>query len=124
MTSMGKGMLVALNAWLTILLTQQMAPDVAQPWIPAIPIAILSYVVASLFLSIYDFSSLAILHCFILNEDQEGKVSPPDALKDFLEQDKATAEKKGKKTKQIEDGPPELKKSMSGNEGNERNQME
>ena len=99
MTSMGKGMLVALNAWLTILLTQQMAPDVAQPWIPAIPIAILSYVVASLFLSIYDFSSLAILHCFILNEDQEGKVSPPDALKDFLEQDKATAEKKGKKTK-------------------------
>jgi hypothetical protein len=67
-----------------------MSPRVEQPWIPAIPIGILTYAVATLFLSIYDFSSLAILHCFILNEDQADKGSkyaPPEALKDFLELD-------------------------------------
>ena len=110
MTSIGKGMLVAFNAWLTILLTQQMSPEVQQPWVPAVPIAILSYVVASLFLSIYDFSSLAILHCFILNEDQGGKIAPPDALKDFLEADRDFAEKKGKKVKsEDKSDKPELR---------------
>lgn len=85
---MGKGLIVAFNVYLTIALTQQMNPQVQQPWIPAIPIGILAYVVASLFLSIYDYSSLAILHCFILNEDQKGNTRPPKALEDFMELDK------------------------------------
>jgi len=110
MTSMGKGMLVAFNAWLTILLTQKMTPEVQQAWIPAIPVGILSYVVASLFLSIYDFSTLAILHCFILNEDQGGKVDPPDALKEFLDQDQERAEKSGKTNKKVD--PADLKSSQ------------
>ena len=45
--------------------------------------------VASLFLSIYDFGTLAILHCFILNEDVGGKVNTPECLVQFLESTKA-----------------------------------
>lgn len=74
---------------------------------PAIPIGILSYVVASLFLSIYDFSSLAILHCFILNEDQDGKIVPPEALKGFLDLDNVQKQKSGKDNKKIEGEPKE-----------------
>lgn len=100
MTSMGKGLIVAFNVYLTIVLTQSMNPNVQQPWIPAIPIGILAYVVASLFLSIYDFSSLAILHCFILNEDQNGSTRPPKALEDFMDIDSKHA-RSGRDNKRV-----------------------
>jgi len=50
-------------------------------------------------LSIYEFGTLAILHCFILNEDLEGRVNTPKALQGFLDETKVHETKKssGKK---------------------------
>lgn len=40
--------------------------------------------VGSLFLSIFSFSSTAILHCFLLSEETGGYGNAPAYLKDFL----------------------------------------
>jgi hypothetical protein len=43
-----------------------------------------AYIVGSLFLSIFSFSSTAILHCFLLDEETgDGKLTP-DSLKSFI----------------------------------------
>lgn len=55
------------------------------PMIPAVIIGILSYLIASLFLSIFSFSCTAILHCFLLDEDTGGSAVTPDSLKSFLD---------------------------------------
>lgn len=53
--------------------------------LPALLILILSYFVASLFLSIFSFSSTAILHAFIADRDTGGGTNTPAALLKFVE---------------------------------------
>jgi len=86
MAMIGKGIITSLCVVLTYFTVGKMSPTVAQPWIPAIIIGILAWLVASLFLSIYEFGTLAILHCFILNEDLGGKVNTPASLVEFLDE--------------------------------------
>ena len=69
MMMLGKGTIMAASAYLTILIVQMQYPEVQQPFIPAIIVALVGYVVGSLFLSIFSFSCTAILHCFLLEED-------------------------------------------------------
>jgi len=86
MVWIGKGCIVALSVWLTILLVQEMHPEVTMPLIPAVFVGIFAYVVATLFLNIFSSSALAILHSFILTEDQDGpKDHIPESLKPFLD---------------------------------------
>ena len=94
MMLLGKGTIMAASAYITILYVKYAYPMVQQPFIPAILVAVIAYVVGSLFLSIFSFSSTAILHCFILNEDTGGDVPPPKSLQPFLDyNDKVNAEK-------------------------------
>jgi len=53
--------------------------------LPALLILILSYFVASLFLSIFSFSSTAILHAFIADRDTGGGTNTPQALLKFVD---------------------------------------
>lgn len=53
--------------------------------LPALLILILAYFVASLFLSIFSFSSTAILHAFIADRDTGGGATTPAALLKFVE---------------------------------------
>jgi len=85
MVIIGKGAITALNVWLTIMLCQTMVPEVKMPFIPALIVGIVCFVIASLFLGIFDSSSLAILHCFILSEDQGADHNIPDVLKGHLD---------------------------------------
>lgn len=56
--------------------------------VPALVVAIFAYMIASVFLSVFDFSALTILHCFCLDESQGGGTrNTPDGLKKFLEKD-------------------------------------
>jgi len=53
--------------------------------VPAVIIGIVSYLIGSLFLSIFSFSCTAILHCFLLDEDTGGSAVTPNSLKGFLD---------------------------------------
>jgi hypothetical protein len=46
--------------------------------------------IASVFLAVFDFSALTILHCFSLDEEQGGSRNTPDGLRKFLDMDPET----------------------------------
>ena len=86
MLILGKGLIVALSAWLTYVITQYSIGDkVQQPLVPAVANGLWAFLVASLFLGIFDFSGMAILQCFLVNEELGGTKYTPDSLKDFIE---------------------------------------
>jgi hypothetical protein len=65
-----------------------MAPEVEIVFVPAFIIAIFAWLISSVFLQVYDFSALTILHCFCLDESQgTGTRNTPNGLKSFLEKD-------------------------------------
>jgi len=66
-----------------------MTPDVEMIFIPAAIIGLFAWMISSVFLSVYDFSALTILHCFCLDESQHNGAATftPDGLKSFLEKD-------------------------------------
>lgn len=71
MTAIGKGVIVGLSTYITIVLAQQnvlVATEGATihlPYIPAFPVLLISWLVAGLFITIFDFSALTILQCFL-----------------------------------------------------------
>ena len=81
----GKALIIALSVWVTLLMVEGMYPEVGQPIVPAVFVGIIAYYSSCLFLSIYDYASLTILHCFIVDLDLGGSQSTPDCLKDFIE---------------------------------------
>jgi len=83
---LGKGSIVATSGYVTYLLCQYALPEVQNPLVPAIFIGIWAYLVSSLYLGIFEFSSMAILQCFIFNEEIGGKDYTPDALRPFIQQ--------------------------------------
>lgn len=102
---LGKGTIMGLSAWITFLITKYKFPGVQQPFIPALIVALFSYLVGSLFLSIFSFSCTAILHCFISDEDNGGSDRTPKSLQPFLD---------FVDSKQEKDKETEIKKSDTG----------
>lgn len=96
---LGKGFICAGCTLLTYVIVDQQYPLVQQPLIPAMCILCYSYVVASLFITIFSFSARTILHCFLLDEENGGSKDTPQCLKAFLdycdENNKANEEKEG-----------------------------
>ena len=81
----GKILVTTACAFLTIALIDAQYPDLEQPFVPATIIAVFAYLTASMFLSVFDFSALTILHAFCLDEEQGGSRNTPDGLKKFLD---------------------------------------
>jgi len=102
MTVLGKGTIMALSAFCTFLICKYGYPDVQQPLIPTLPIALFAYMVADLFLSIFGFSATAILHCFILDEEHGGSGNTPKGLQKLIDE---LEEKKGDSKSAKEAGP-------------------
>jgi len=98
--------------YLTFLIIKETAPDVQQPLIPAALVGICAYVVGSIFLSIFSFSSTAILHCFIMNEDIGGSDITPDSLQGFLTMNEAR-KAKDEAFKKIDDAETNGKKNST-----------
>lgn len=67
MTSIGKGVIVGLSVFITILLAQNNVlvatpgAKIQLPYIPAFPVLLISWLVAGLFITVFDFSALTIL---------------------------------------------------------------
>ena len=62
-------------------------PQVQQPYISAYCVMLSAYIIAGLFLSCFDFSSLSILHAFMVAEELNLKVNIPESLQKFLDLD-------------------------------------
>lgn len=84
---LGKAVVMGLSMFIgyLIIMYSDDTKDVNSPIAPVIVIGIISYIIGSIFLSVYSFSSTAILHCFLLNEDR-GISDAPKSLQPFLEE--------------------------------------
>ena len=89
MMLLGKGTIVGISTYITLLIVEYNDGYnyqwVQQPFIPAICVGMIAYVVSSLFLSIYSFSSTTILYCFIIAEEIGSNIPPPMSLQPFLD---------------------------------------
>jgi len=100
---------MSFSAALTYILIKFQYPEVSQPLVGACIVAMVSYLVGSLFLSVFSFSCTALLHCFIMSEDQGINANTPKSLEPFLElSDKQKANSKAK-TKEQHDAEKEEK---------------
>lgn len=98
MMMLGKGTIMGCSAALTMIVVKHTYPQVQQPFIPAIVVTIVAYLVASLFLSIFSFSCTAILHSFLYDEDCGGSNRTPKSLQSFTDyEDKKAKEEAEKK---------------------------
>jgi len=95
MTMIGKGVIIGFCVWLTMALAQEnllvaeSGGKIQQPFVPAFIVFLVTWTVSSLFISIFDFSCLTILQCFLTCKETKeftGKVFAPDALMPFLEE--------------------------------------
>jgi len=87
---LGKGCIVASSAYISYMFFMMQYPQLTQPLIPAVIVAIIAYLVGSLFMSVFTFSSTTILHSFILDEDTGASRNTPSGLRSFMdENDKA-----------------------------------
>lgn len=77
---------------------------------PAVVILLVSYMVGSMFLSVFSFACTALLHCFILDEDTGGSDLTPKSLQGFLDMNDAKVEKE-KKFKKVEGTGSEVDKA-------------
>jgi len=101
MMVLGKGTIMSFSSALTFILIKYQYPEVTQPLVGACIVAMVSYLVASLFLSIFSFSCTALLHCFIMAEDQGYNATTPKSLQPFL--DMSDEQKAGAKAKTKEE---------------------
>lgn len=85
LSMLGKGSIMSTSALLTYVITKYNYPRVFNPWIPTMVVALIAYVTASVFLNIFSFSALTILHSFLLDEESGKSVNTPPELADFME---------------------------------------
>lgn len=84
MSLLGKGFIVGLTGFLTFVITEYAMAEIEKPIIVAVVGAIIGYFVASLFLQLFDFTSLAILQCYLCNKEAGGSIDAPEELREFL----------------------------------------
>ena len=88
---LGKVVIMGLSGWIAylIIMASPMREKVYSPVFPIVIVVAIAYLVASVILSMFSFSSTAILHCFILDSElaEKGKVNAhtPASLVPFIE---------------------------------------
>lgn len=89
------GLGVALIGWYLLLEWEEVKDDVYTPIIPTIACFVIGYILATLFLTIYDLACSAILQCFLIDEETPGiqGKNRPAALEPFLRNLKTRSEK-------------------------------
>ena len=80
----GKAIIMGLSGFIAYIIIMQsfLSDEVSSPIFPVIACIIISYIVGSIFLSVYSFSSTAILHCYILDEEI-GSNKRPKSIEEF-----------------------------------------
>ncbi len=72
----GKGVIIVISGWIGYLIIMNSASlkdTVYSPIFPTIIVVFIAYLLASIFLSVFSFSSTAILHCFIIDSELASK---------------------------------------------------
>ncbi len=67
-----------------IIMNTSLRQNLYSPVFPIIVVVIISYILSSIFLSVYSFSANAILHAFLADEEVGGN-RQPESLKKFIE---------------------------------------
>ena len=75
---LGKAVVCALSGLIgyIILMNSKYKDQISSPIFPVIVCVFIAYLISSVFLSVYSFSSTAILHCFLLDEETKGEHRP------------------------------------------------
>lgn len=75
MTGIGKGVIVGASVYITMVLAQENVlvttegTTIQQPFVPAFVVLLVAWLVAGLFISIFDFACLTILQCFLTSKE-------------------------------------------------------
>ena len=74
------------TAWICyiIIMNTHLRQSLYSPVFPIIVVVVISYILSSIFLSVYSFSANAILHAFLADEEVGGN-RQPESLKKFIE---------------------------------------
>jgi hypothetical protein len=75
---LGKALICALSGLICyiIIMNSNLKDRVSSPIFPTIIAVFIAYLISAIFLSVYSFSSTAILHCFLLDEETKGNHRP------------------------------------------------
>lgn len=95
---LGKALIMILSGWIAYIILMNSSNIKGKLYSPIFPVVVvvgISYLLASIFLSIYSFSATTILHCFILDEEVKGNHAPK-SLMSFIERNNQVLEKKNK----------------------------
>lgn len=86
MMVLGKATVMALSGLIgyIILMNSKYKDQITSPIAPVVVCVIIAYLISAIFLSVYSFSSTAILHCFLLDEETKGN-HRPKSLETFIE---------------------------------------
>lgn len=98
----GKAMIMIASGWIAylILMNSPMKDQIYSPVFPVIVVVIIAYLLSSIFLSVYSFSSTAILHAFLLDEEVKGNRAPK-SLQAFIQRNEQLNAKKNKNGEDI-----------------------
>jgi hypothetical protein len=123
MTGIGKGVIVGASVYITMVLAQENVlvttegTTIQQPFVPAFVVLLVAWLVAGLFISIFDFACLTILQCFLTSKEvastKGGKIFAPPSLRGYL-----------RKTGEEYDEDNSPKKGDGGKDGGDANAME
>lgn len=109
---LGKAVIMTSSGVITYLLCTNttVGAELSSPIGPCVVVVIISYMIGSIFLSVYSFASTAILHSYLLDEELKGGHTPP-SLQPFIDSnDKIYKKDKDTKSGQgVSSGPGEEK---------------
>ena len=77
----GKGTIMILSGWIGYLIivnSSELKDKVASPVFPVVIVVVISYLIASIFLSLFSFSADTILHCYIVSDELATKNKRPN----------------------------------------------
>ena len=58
---------------------------IQQPFVPVFFVVLEAWIVAAFFISLFDFSCLTILQCFLISKELKSTIWAPDALLDLID---------------------------------------
>ena len=117
----GKALIMIASGFIAyvILVNAPIKEQIYSPILPVVVVVILSYIVASIFLSVFSFAATAILHAFLLNEELGGDIHPPESLMSFIATNDKHYEKEKYKKKSADDQMDGLVDGKDDKKGND-----
>ena len=82
---LGKGLIVAASAFITYAVMKGWKPEVNNPFMAVMVVALFAYTAANLFIDVFSFAAQTILHAYIIAVEDGKEKFMPEGLKQFAE---------------------------------------